>query len=224
MPIVVTLPEVMQDHFEGQMQDVHTSVPAQIVDWSATTQTATVQPMIRKPLRSADGIVVYERPPEIKNVPCGVLRGGGFLVSVPFVKGDPVWLMFSEQSYAEYLATGQVSSPKDLRRHGTGYPFAIPGPAPDSAALQSIASDKLVIGRDGDDSALLEISPGLISAGHSGTQFVALENLVHNELDSIRQALNSVSMNAGAGGSTVTGPNTYVSVGSVKSSNLKAKP
>jgi Phage protein Gp138 N-terminal domain len=222
-PIEVTLPMVLSDFHEGQMQDVHTAVPGQIVDWDASTQTATVQPMIRKPLRSTDAITVYEKPPQIKNVPCYVMRGGGYLVSVPFAAGDPVWLMFSEQSYSEYLATGQLASPKDLRRHGTGYPFAMPGPAPDAAALQSVASDKLVIGKDGDDAALLEISAGLICAGATGTQFVALENLVHAELSKIASALTSVAVFV-SGGSTVTGPNTYTSPGSVASSNLKAKP
>lgn len=223
MPVEVTLPMILQDHFEGQMQDVHTCVPGQIVDWSASAQTATVQPMIRKPLRSSDGFIVYERPPAIKNVPCFVMRAGGFLISVPFAAGDPVWLMFSEQSYSEYLATGQVASPKDIRRHGTGYPFAMPGPAPDASALQSVASDKLVVGRDGDDAALLEISPGLISAGATGTQFVALANLVSSELSAIKSALSSVAGGV-AGGSTITGPNTYTGPGTIASSNLKAKP
>jgi Phage protein Gp138 N-terminal domain len=219
MPLQVTLPMVLDAHADARMQDTHTSVPATIVSWSASTQTATVQPMIRKPIPSADGFLTYETPPQIQNVPCYVQRGGGYLVSVPFNAGDPVWLMFSEQSYAEYLSTGQVSSPRDLRRHGTGYPFAIPGTAPASLALQSVASDALVIGRDGQDE-LITIEPGLIQAGATGTQFVALANLVASELSKISSALSAV---AAGGGSTVTGVNTYTSPGNVAGTLFKTK-
>lgn len=223
MPTEISLPQVLEAHHDGRMSDVHTAVPGTIVSWDAATQTATVQPMVRKPILSADGFMTYVTPPQIQNVPCFVLRGGGFLVSVPFVGGDPVWLMFSEQSYAEYLQTGQLSNPRDIRRHGIGYPFAIPGPAPDAAHLASVDGSALIVGKDGDDSALLRITSGLIQAGLTGTQFVALANLVATELNNIASALSSVSGNAGAGGSTVTGPNTYVP-SSVASSNLKAKP
>ena len=168
MPIEVTLPMVLDAHTDARMQDTHVAVPGTIVSWSAATQEATVQPMVRKPLPSADGVQTYETPPQIQNVPCYVQRGGGYLVSVPFSAGDPVWLMFSEQSYAEYLSTGNLSSPRDLRRHGTGYPFALPGPAPASLVLQSVASGALVIGRDG-QSELLTISPGVFQCGAGAT-------------------------------------------------------
>ena len=190
MPIEVTLPMVLDAHADARFQDTHTAVPGQIVSWSATTQTATVQPMVRKPLPSADGIQTYETPPQIQNVPCYVLRGGGYLVSVPFAVGDPVWLMFSEQSYAEYLSTGALSNPKDLRRHGTGYPFAIPGPAPASLALQSVSSTALVIGRDGQDE-LIMVSPGLIQAGASGTQPLATKADLSNVIGILQNFLGN---------------------------------
>lgn len=172
MPQEITLPMILEAHADARMQDTHTAVPGQIVSWSASTQTATVQPTVRKPLPSADGVQTYENPPEIQNVPCYVLRGGGYLVSVPFAQGDPVWLMFSEQSYAEYLENGVLSSPRDLRRHGIGYPFALPGPAPTSLVLQSPSPNALVIGRDGQDE-LITVSPGSIQVGASGTVALA---------------------------------------------------
>ena len=179
MPLQVSLPMVLDAHSDARMQDTHTAVPGTIVSWSASTQEATVQPMVRKPLPSADGVQTYETPPQIQNVPCYVQRGGGYLVSVPFTAGDPVWLMFSEQSYAEYLSTGQISSPTDLRRHGTGYPFAIPGPAPTSLALQSVASGALVMGRDGEQE-LITIAAGVLNLGESGVDNVVLNQAMQN--------------------------------------------
>jgi hypothetical protein len=198
MPLEVTLPKVLDAHADARMQDTHTSVPATIVSWSASTQTATVQPMIRKPLPSADGFLTYETPPQIQNVPCYVQRGGGYLVSVPFNAGDPVWLMFSEQSYAEYLSTGQVSSPRDLRRHGTGYPFAIPGTAPASLALQSVSGSGLVIGRDG-EAELMTFTPGSVQIGATGAVALAQNQAI---LD-LQKAITNWSPVSGDGGAAL---------------------
>ena len=64
MPIEVTLPMVLDAHTDARMQDTHVAVPGTIVSWSAATQEATVQPMVRKPLPSADGVQTYETPPQ----------------------------------------------------------------------------------------------------------------------------------------------------------------
>lgn len=218
MPLNISLVQVLDDHHSGQMQDVHVALPGQIVTW--TSGTATVQPTVRKPLTSADGVLCFETPPEIRNVPCFVQASGGFICSMPYAAGDPVFLIFSEQSYAEWLANGTVSSPKDIRRHGIGYPYAIPGPRPASKALSSLDSTKMIVGKDGGEE-LITIGAGQLDLGHTGTQFVALENLVNGELVKIAAALDAV---ANSGGS-LTGVNTYkaINIGSVAASLVKAK-
>ena len=172
MPLNISLVQILDDHADGRAQDTHVAIPGTIVNWDHTKQTATVQPMVRKPLTSADGVLCFETPPQIPNVPVMCVRGGGFFVSVPLNAGDGVLLVFSEQSYSEWRSTGQISSPKDVRRHGTGYPYAIPGIAPDSQALGSVASDKLVIGRDGNEE-LITIGAGELQLGSGATNHPA---------------------------------------------------
>ena len=175
MALNISLVQVLDDHFDGKVQDMHVAIPGTVVSWDSTKQTATVQPMVRKPLTSADNVLCFETPPQIPNVPVMCMRGGGFFVSVPLNAGDGVLLVFSEQSYSEWRSTGQISSPKDVRRHGTGYPYAIPGISPDSQALGSVASNKLVIGRDGNEE-LITIGAGELTLG-----VTAVDNLVLNQ-------------------------------------------
>lgn len=215
MALDISLVQVLDAHADGRLQDVHVAIPGQVISYTAGT--ATVQPMVRKPLESSDGVLVKEDPPQIQNVPCFVLAAGGFLVSMPYAAGDPVMLIFSEQSYAEWLSTGQLSSPKDIRRHGIGYPYAIPGPRPTTKALSSASADKLVIGKDGSDEQII-IGAGQLDLGASGVEYVALANLVKAELDKIQATLLT---GANSGGTVVWG--TSYTASDVAASLVKAK-
>ncbi len=188
MSLDISLVQVLDAHADGRAQDVHVAIPGTIVSWDHTKQTATVQPMVRKPLTSADNILCYETPPQIPNVPVMCMRGGGFFVSVPLNAGDGVLLVFSEQSYSEWRSSGQISSPKDVRRHGTGYPYAIPGIAPDNQALTSVASNALVVGLDNSDQQI-EIDSIFIKLGRGATDFVAMAAKVNNNLSAIQTTL-----------------------------------
>lgn len=207
MPLQVSVPEILDEHAAGILQDVHVSVPAKIVSWT-TTGLATVQPTVRKPLQSMDDQLVYETLPEIKNVPCYIQAAGGFLCSMPYAAGDPVLLIFSEQSYAEWLATGQISNPKDIRRHGIGYPFAIPGPRPTSLALQDVNGSAMVIGKDGSDQQIV-IDSSFILLGKMATSFVALAAKVNSELSKIEGALGAATAPSG-GGPVTYGTAAYI--------------
>ena len=193
----ISLVQVLDAHYNGQIQDVHVAIPGTIVAWDSTKQTATVQPMVRKPLTSADNVLVYETPPQIPNVPVMCMRGGGYFISVPLNEGDGVLLVFSEQSYSEWRSTGQISSPKDVRRHGTGYPYAIPGIAPDSGALASVSSDKLVIGRDG-QAELITIGAGQLDIGASPTYHAGLGEPNDNNWTALKTLATAISAYATA--------------------------
>jgi len=190
MPLDISLVQVLDAHADGRAQDVHVAVPGQIVDW--TSGTATVQPTVRKPLTSADGVLCFETLPQIKNVPCFIQASGGFICSMPYAAGDPVFLIFSEQSYAEWLSNGTVSSPKDVRRHGVGYPYAIPGPRPASKALSSIDSSKMVVGKDGGEE-LITIGAGQLDIGAGGQPLATKADMI-----ALQATLASATCAAGA--------------------------
>lgn len=221
MPLDISLVQVLDAHADGRAQDVHVAIPGQIVDW--TSGTATVQPTVRKPLTSADGVLCFETLPQIKNVPCFVQASGGFICSMPYAAGDPVFLIFSEQSYAEYLANGTVSSPKDIRRHGVGYPYAIPGPRPASKALTSLDATKMVVGRDGQNE-LITIGAGQLDIGVGGDNLVT-----KTDFAAFLAALHTLLVDSSAwldGGTAASTLDTAISSGPAKpnyTSLVKAK-
>jgi hypothetical protein len=137
--------ELLQEHAGSVLLDVHTAMPGIVKSYSATEQTATVQPAIQRVL---DG--EHETLPPIPDVPVAWPAGGGFALVFPLVPGDTVWLMFSESAWAQYRETGQVSRPGDLTRHSLSYPLAYPFSrvAIGGAGARIVAPTPLAVGDD----------------------------------------------------------------------------
>lgn len=191
-----SLAEVISSAIESRLLDVHVSVPGRIQSYDSARQVADVLPMIRRAIDSEEGRTVHEQLPVIPNVPVGWPRGGGYGLQFPISKGDHVWLVFSESSYAQWRATGDLSDPGDLRRHDISYPVALPCISPDSQTLPSAAH------------ALLSVPGGgklVVSAGGE-TDAVALAGLVGSVLSALKGAIDSAASteagNAGLGGMT----------------------
>lgn len=96
----------------------------------------------------------------IPSVPVLWPRGGGKIVRLPLQAGDHVSLLFNERSIAEWRTTGQVGEPLDARRLSIGYPFAIPGAAPDTQPLSEddvaeVEAGAHLIGEDGDAAQII---------------------------------------------------------------------
>lgn len=116
-----SLQEMLGDWHGSFSLDLHTSMPGIVQSYDDVTQTCDVQPAVR---RTLDGEL--EDLPVVQNVSVGFPGAGGFAVVFPLVKGDMVWLHFSETDWAEYRSTGQLSSARDLTRHALSYPIAYP--------------------------------------------------------------------------------------------------
>lgn len=187
--------EMFRAAWETFLSDVHVSMPAEVQAYA--NQRADVLPLVKKPLRVDDGSTVYEELPVIPSVPVIWPQGGGYGLHMPLEKGDVVVLVFSDQSYAEWRQTGQLSEPYDLRRHGIGYPFAFPGLLPDASPFATLANGGLRLGKDGAEEQVV-IDGGLIKLGASATDFVALASLVQGELNNIKAALDNATTPSGA--------------------------
>jgi hypothetical protein len=119
-----SLEEVLRIAIQNQLAQVHVSLPATIVSYSAAQQKAVVQPSIKK--EYTDGKV--DTLPEIDNVPvifsgCGA-RGG---ISFPLKKGDGVLLVFSERSLDNWIKLGGTQKPGDRRKFDLTDAIAIAG-------------------------------------------------------------------------------------------------
>ena len=116
-------------HFliEQYLKDnVHTAIPGHVVTYSATSRRAIVQPAIR--LAYTDGTEVSKPP--VGNVPVLFPSGGGYTVHLPLEKGDPVMLLCSERSMADFKRAYQEASPGTSPLFSMRDAVAIPGFGP----------------------------------------------------------------------------------------------
>ena len=189
------LGHMVEETIRTALRAARVSLPARIVTYDTDTQRAEVEIQLEVPLNRLDGrdeVIrgkhTYEPLPNLHGVPVGHPRGGGFFVHFPMVAGDFVWLMFSDQSMDEFLRTGTVSKPVDIRSHDL-FPYALPAsdPSEDNQLADGLPSDELVIGREGgativinqDDEVLMGTSPELLAlAAQVDTNFTTLLNLL----------------------------------------------
>lgn len=211
MPIEPDDAELIEEAHRSFMLDVHTSVPAITRAYTASKQVGNFLPVVKGSVKDSDGNNVFELRPEIQNVMVRWERAGGHYDHKPLTAGDHGWLIFSEDSYAHWRATGEISEPGDLTRHSISYPFFLPGAWPDDDPLPDVG------GTEG-----VHIVPAgsfrRFSKAGGSAEFVALGNLVHAELVKIANAFSTFA--PGTGGAAF--PNAYTTAGDVSATSLKS--
>ncbi len=96
-----TFSDALQHFFDSSMQNVHTCIPATIVDYDFSVQKASVLPSVKITL--SDGTVLSQ--PIISNVPVIFPRSKNASLTFPLEKGDGVLLVFSERCLDNWLAS-----------------------------------------------------------------------------------------------------------------------
>jgi hypothetical protein len=215
MPIQPTDAEVLETAIRSFLLDVHTCLPAITKAYTASTQRGNFLPVVQGAVLDDDGNNVYELRPIIQNVPVRWERAGGHYDHKPLAAGDHGWLIFSEDSYANWRATGEVSVPGDLTRHSIAYPFFLPGAWPDDDSLPDVGATEGV-----------HIVPAgsfrRFSKAGGSAEFVALANLVNAELQKIATALNSATWPGGAVAAPVVYSSPYTTPTDVSATSLKS--
>jgi hypothetical protein len=129
----ITLTDAITQAVDFSIQQLHTCLPATIVDYDYATQKASVLPSIK--ITFYDGAVVSH--PILQNVPLVFPRSGGASLTFPVNKGDGVLVLFSERSLERWLAsTGEEVEQGVNRRFDLTDAIAIPG-------LNSIVTNSL---------------------------------------------------------------------------------
>lgn len=107
----------------GRLKDVHTMLPGIIDSFDEDTQTARVQPAIKR-IFSERGPVNL---PLCVDVPVCFPGGGGMFLTFPVAPGDECCLHFSERCIDFWFDQGGVQLPAEYRMHDYSDAFAVVG-------------------------------------------------------------------------------------------------
>jgi hypothetical protein len=115
IPVSTTtnLTQILYDAIENKLVNLHTSIPAEIVDYDHTTNLCTVQPLLkRKYVNNSQSTQL----PIISNVPIALPRMGDAHLKFPVHKGDEGQLIFCERSIDKWINSGGLIDPEDSRK------------------------------------------------------------------------------------------------------------
>lgn len=167
-----SLAKLLQTAVDGKLCDVHTSMPGIVKSYDRATQTAKIQPSLKR--KYTDGRIVDL--PIINKVPVMFPRSKGKFVHFDLEPGDEVTLIFSERSLDTWKERGGQVSPDDPRKFhlsdAKAYPggSSIPNKFTPNGAEGSIemtnGENHIVIEKDG--KTVLKNSGGLIEMSSAG--------------------------------------------------------
>jgi hypothetical protein len=141
--------EIIFEAIDSRMLDVHTAIPCIVESYDNSTQTADLQPQVKRAMKDGNGNIVSESLPILPDVPIAFPRSSAFFISFPISKGDFVLCLFSEASIDAWRSQGSEIAPGDARRHSLTGGIGIPCCYPNSGALSDTSGSNMVIGQDG---------------------------------------------------------------------------
>jgi len=115
--------QIMIEFLDAYLQDVHTSIPGEIISYDAALRKATVKPLVK--MKHWDGSDAEHQ--NITNVPVIFPSCGNFALLFPLQQGDSLLLCFSENGIGKYLKSGTLSNADTLNRFSLNDCVALPG-------------------------------------------------------------------------------------------------
>lgn len=215
--------EVLMAWLEQHSLSTHTAFPGQLQNYDPVKQVADIIPLIRHPVPQPDGSYVQEELPVLPHVRVIFPRSAGFFLAFNLHDGDTVLVICCEGDIAGFT-TGRGPRVRDLTRHSLSHAVAIPGFVPHANALRRLpALDSqigMMMGSDAEDGpriviradGVVEITKGssvsvkidadgiVHLGGASADQFVALANLVTNQLSALKTAISGAATAPSDGG------------------------
>lgn len=111
-----SLNQVIEHTIRELLAGVHTSMPGEVVKFDKDKQTVDVKPLLPIPIELEDGSIQWDPIAVLANVRVGFAGGGGFRLTFPLAKGDPVAIFFAEASIDQWQSQGGFQSPLSSRR------------------------------------------------------------------------------------------------------------
>jgi hypothetical protein len=144
-----TFTEMLSAAMDSRAKDINIALPGTIVSYDPATQSCSVKPLIRDIFRDEEGEDVTDSLPIINKVPVMTFGGGGYRITFPIKKGDPVLIIFCDRSIDKWLATGGEVDPRDGRRHNLNDAIVIPGLRSFKTPVSDVDEAHLTIGEEG---------------------------------------------------------------------------
>lgn len=111
--LTATQEEAHAAQIEGRLKDLHTCLPGIIASFYPDTQTASVQPAIKRIFTEKGAVNL----PLCVDVPVQFPGGGDFFLTFPVKPGDECMLHFSERCIDFWHTNGGVQLPGEYRLH-----------------------------------------------------------------------------------------------------------
>ena len=174
---IANLSSVISHGFDEKIKNVHTSLPAFVVDFDPAAQTITAQVGIKKVIKTTQNeqetLIPLDVPP-ILDVPVITPRGGGYSLTFPIAAGDECLLIFSERSIKDWLNVGQTVKPTTKRFHDLTDAVAIVGLSSLPRKIQNYNASALELRKD-DGAAFIKISDDNSIRIQNGSGYVELK-------------------------------------------------
>lgn len=108
---------------EGRLKNLHTCLPGIIASFDPVSQTASVQPAIKRVFTEKGATNL----PLCVDVPVAFPGGGDFFLTFPVKPGDECILLFSERAIDLWHVGGGAQAPAEYRLHDLSDGIAIVG-------------------------------------------------------------------------------------------------
>lgn len=131
----------LDSYIESALLGIHTSLPAEVVEYNAGSHTARVKPSVA--MLMSNGVKI--ELPELVEVPVVFPSASSFDLEFPLKKGDGVLLVFSESDISEWKAGKKEANAASPSRFSLDSAVAIPG----LFAKPSSGTARLVIDENG---------------------------------------------------------------------------
>ena len=146
--------DIIKALIKKDRENLHTSLPGEIVEYDHAKRKAKVKPLIK--FQKRDG--TFLEYPIITGVPVVFPCSGTASIIFPINRGDKCLLVFAERSIDEWLFDGRDMEPTIPRLHSISDCVAIPGlqpftqsnPAKEGNLEIQNGSQKVVIRQNGD--------------------------------------------------------------------------
>lgn len=132
------LDTAMKETVRTELLELHTMLPATVTKFNAATQRVEIQLGVKRIYKNGQEIVV----PPILDVPLGVLRGGGWVITLPVQVGDQGAAFFSEREIDQWMLAGHTApqTPRQIRMHDYTDAYFLPALASASRTITNYST------------------------------------------------------------------------------------